>query len=348
MQIEKNAAGAVRVAQHQIRYLSSKNFEVHVFADRIDKESVIACGGIPHKALLWKGTGHLRRVIFAWQAQRLAKKLRADLVIGHGDLQQQDVLFLHNTVHLAHELIHGAPLSSKHEMYRTHTPQLKDQRFKLLVANSQMMKRDLIKRFNIPENKITVAYPAINNQRFTVGTPEDRLRTRGELGISADTFLVGLVTSGNFKKRGLDLYLEAIKLLPATTRAKAKFVLAGKDAPPETDLITHLPIRSDVENYYRALDLFVLPARIEEFGLVVPEAAACGCDILISDTVGSGELFSAKNIKIHPLNAEILSRMMNEKILLTNPKDKNLIVDANLASEAQTEKVYDDIFKAYL
>lgn len=49
---------------------------------------------------------------------------------------------------------------------------------------------------------------------------------------------------------------------------------------------------SDVEHYYSALDLFVLPAHIEEFGCVVLEAMACSTLTLISERVGAGELLT--------------------------------------------------------
>lgn len=46
----------------------------------------------------------------------------------------------------------------------------------------------------------------------------------------------------------------------------------------------------EVEQYYAALDLFVLPAHIEEFGCVILEAMACSTLTLVSERVGAGEL----------------------------------------------------------
>lgn len=49
-----------------------------------------------------------------------------DVTVGHGDIQDQDVLTLHNCVFLASELIHQKPLDPKHEMALTHGPMLKN------------------------------------------------------------------------------------------------------------------------------------------------------------------------------------------------------------------------------
>lgn len=295
-QIEKTAAGAARIAHFQIKYFTERGCEVHVVGARINAAAVKKSGGIPHRAWSFGFTGRISRCLYAFQVELWAKLLKVDLVIGHGDLRYQDILFLHNCVHLAHECIHQKPLRISHEMYRTHTPQLKGKRFKLLVANSQLMRRDLEARFDIDNSMIRVIYPMVDTHKFSPVGPEERVQIRRELGFADGEFVVGLVTSGNFSKRGVDSFIEAIELIPAESRTRMRFILVGKDRPPKGILLQHLEIRDDVENYYRALDLFVLPARIEEFGLVVAEAMACGTPILVSQKVGCLELWEENKI----------------------------------------------------
>jgi glycosyltransferase involved in cell wall biosynthesis len=43
---------------------------------------------------------------------------------------------------------------------------------------------------------------------------------------------------------------------------------------------------------YRWADLLVMPSRFDSFGLVVPEALACGLPVLVSDRVGAGDLIT--------------------------------------------------------
>lgn len=198
MQIEKSSAGAARVAHHQIRWLRDHGFEVHLFADRVNVSAIQESGAILHRAWLWKGTGYLRRKLFSWQAARLVRKLKPDLTVGHGDIHEQDVLFLHNCVHLANELIEGRPLSKDHEMYRAHTPMLRTHSG-LIAANSQLMKKDLVERFQKDPRKIEVIYPAFDQKKFFAPSPFDKSQLKAEFNIPSEKFLIGLVTSGNFK-----------------------------------------------------------------------------------------------------------------------------------------------------
>jgi UDP-glucose:(heptosyl)LPS alpha-1,3-glucosyltransferase len=207
------------------------------------------------------------------------------------------VLCLHNSVHLAHELIHGKPLPESAEMWPIHTPQLRERRFRHLIANSHLMRNDLVQRFGIPGDQVTVVYPAYDDHKFSPVDAATRARLRAEFGVRDDERVVGLITSGNFKKRGVDIFFEALTRLPANLCATTRFWVVGKDTLPATPAgvrVEQMPVRTDVENYFRALDLFVLPARVEEFGRVQLEAMACGCPILSTAQVGASELLTGE------------------------------------------------------
>jgi UDP-glucose:(heptosyl)LPS alpha-1,3-glucosyltransferase len=161
-------------------------------------------------------------------------------------------------------------------------------------------------RFSIPDKDISVIYPAVDETQFRVLSKEIRESKRAALGVGADEFLVGLITSGNFKKRGVDRFFRAINLLPAEITNKCHFVFVGKDTlPPEfqqildsgpfKDRVKLLPLIDNVEEYFNALDIFVLPARIEEFGRVVAEAMACGAPVITTNWVGASELMEGKS-----------------------------------------------------
>lgn len=287
LQLHKNS-GSARTAYENIHYFKKRGYEVHVMAMTLDKKALEAEGAIPHKALPWiKSTGMWRRRWYNWQVQNLRKKLKPEITVGHGDILEQDVATLHNSVFLASELIHGKPLDPKAEMALTHGPLLKNQGFRKIIANSVLMKNDLVKRFQIAAEKIVVVYPALDTKVFHP-KPVSKL---------TDKVTVALVTSGNFKKRGLDLFSEAIDLLPAELKAKASFRVIGKDKPsfPVSSLIHFDPPQDNIEDYFRSIDVFVLPARIEEFGRVVIEAMGCGLPVITTDKVGAGELLEGES-----------------------------------------------------
>lgn len=356
LQLHKTAAGAMRNTFEHIRYFKALGHEVHVICDLIDKEAVRKEGAIPHATLKWPGTGKIRRKFYDLQVQTWIKWHKPDLVVGHGDLSQQDVLCLHNSVHLAHELIHGTALPESAEMYPIHTPQLKDRRFKHLIANSHLMRNDLIQRFDIPGNMITVVYPAYNDHQFNPVAGDKREALRAGFGVKHDELVVGLITSGNFKKRGVDVFFEALTLLPADLRARTRFWVVGKDklpAAPAGIKVEQMPVRKDVENYYRALDLFVLPARVEEFGRVQLEAMACGAPILSTAFVGASELLTgeARDYILPRVEAKLLAQSIEK--MLTSPellqRLSQLSVPAALpAAESRVAPLFDQVFKQFL
>lgn len=290
LQLHKSS-GSARTAYENIRYFMSRGFEVHVAAMTMDKEFIRSLGAIPHKTLPWiKGTGVLRRKWYNYQVQKLRAKINPEITLGHGDIQEQDVLTLHNCVFYASELINKKPLESEHEMAITHGKILKARNFRKMIANSKLMKDDTVKRFHVSPDRIQVVYPSLDTVTFfPKPTEKQTLKTRFNF---PDKVIVSLVTSGNFKKRGLDLFLEAINSLPEEIREQASFRVLGKDEKGQyqSPYLTFDPGLEDIENYFNAIDVFVLPARIEEFGRVVLEAMGCGLPVITTDKVGAAEL----------------------------------------------------------
>lgn len=361
--LEKTYSGATRTVYEQIKYFKAKGFEVHTVGELTNVEDITAAGAKSHKTFRWPWQKKFkRRLQFSNQAEKLAKDIKAELVIGHGDLQHQDVFLLHNCVHLAQEKIHGSKLSESHEMYQTHTPILKNQQFKRLIANSEMMKQDLVKRFNIPADKISVIYPAVDPAQFKVLPNRDEIRK--QLEIAEDEFLVGLITSGNFKKRGVDRFFKAINLLPAEVANKTHFVFVGKDklspeiqtvldSSPYKSRIRLLPIINNVEEYFNALDIFVLPARIEEFGRVVAEAMSCGCPIITTKWVGAAELLEGKSKEFiydgedNQELANLMEKLLQDSNLRNEIGQQNAKSAFNATEEAMFKR-YDEAYKEFI
>jgi UDP-glucose:(heptosyl)LPS alpha-1,3-glucosyltransferase len=318
LQLHKSS-GSARTAYENIRYFKSRGFEVHVATMTMDKELLESMGAIPHKMLPFiKSTGLTRRKWYNWQVQRLRKKLSPAMTLGHGDILDQDVLTLHNCVFLASELIEGKPLSPDHEMAMTHGGILNNHGFKKMIANSELMKRDTIARFRIDEKKIQVIYPALDTKTFYPKSLSEKTKLKERFQFP-DKVIVSLVTSGNFKKRGLDLFIQAIEALPPEIQDKASFRVLGKDESGkyQRPFLTFDPALSDIENYFNAIDVFVLPARIEEFGRVVLEAMGCGLPVITTDKVGAGELLTEGSAKfVRPSeNIQALTNALSELIL---------------------------------
>jgi UDP-glucose:(heptosyl)LPS alpha-1,3-glucosyltransferase len=90
-----------------------------------------------------------------------------------------------------------------------------------------MMKNDLVKRFGVDQNKAVVIYPEVNLSKFKVDNPSRvRQEWREKFNFKNDDFVIGLVTSGNFKKRNLGLLIKSFVEF-RKTHPKAKLFIAG-------------------------------------------------------------------------------------------------------------------------
>lgn len=158
---------------------------------------------------------------------------------------------------------------------------------KAIFAVSERLKKDYVENYNLPETRVFVAYPAVDDYMDFVPQP-----------IKND-FTIGSIAGSGLNKGG-PLLLLALRKLPKTCKLKARiifpkfyksffFKLSVKLLGLE-DRIELLPKQSDMQEYYKSVDCYVLPSLNEAFGLVVTEAASNFKPSLVSSTTGVREL----------------------------------------------------------
>lgn len=174
-----------------------------------------------------------------------------------------------------------------------------------LVAANPDERADLIWRQRTPTNKVCTVPPGVNLDRFSPGTPEQRLAARAELGLQPDEPTVLFV--GRIDPiKGIDTLLEATRLL-AQRRPVPTVVLIGGDldanghpsgalarvAAQAESLGIERHVRfvgakpqDQLPTFYRAADVVAVPSRYESFGLVAVEAMACGVPVVASRAGG--------------------------------------------------------------
>jgi glycosyltransferase involved in cell wall biosynthesis len=172
------------------------------------------------------------------------------------------------------------------------------------VAVSQAVKRNLVAKHGIPEDKITVIHgfvPTGQSALDNLGDP--RLLVRRELRIPRDARLV--CACGSIEPRkGPDLFLRVAHTLAKMEGApSAHFVwIGGKKERVEAmrkraqemsrpDLVHFIGRRADVSSYYAASDVFLLTSREDPFPLVMMEAALRGIPIVCFDHSGGAPEF---------------------------------------------------------
>lgn len=355
-QVEKST-GASRNAFEQAVALKALGYRVVILAERGRPELAERFGAKLVLLWRWPFKGAFRRFWFNRRVQAWCRHHRPAMLVSHGDVETPDVVYMHNCVHLANQCIHGHDLSPSHEVAAIHDHILKEGKFRRLAVNSRLMAVDLRDRYGINESQIEISYPGYDPEIFNVerATAGGSVRRR-ELGIEDDTRLIGLITSGNFTKRNVAGFVEMAAALNLRLPGRCRFLVVGKDdfaayqrqaeqAGIAECFIWRTTV-SDVETLYGALDIFVLPAHIEEFGRVALEAMACGTPVLLSSTTGAAELLEADHadliLESRDTQAwvDLLERMLslNEEELDTlGMKLGGLVVDYSYRK--QTEKL---------
>jgi glycosyltransferase involved in cell wall biosynthesis len=177
------------------------------------------------------------------------------------------------------------------------------------------------RRLGCAPDKLIFSPYCVDVAHFQPGE-EDRISvrdgTREELGISRDRKV--LIFSGKLSKRkGVDLLLAAVKLLPSTLRdtitilflgdgeLRAVLELQAKETPAVATNFVGFQNQTQLSRFYHAADLLILPSvRSETWGLVVNEALHHGLPCVVSEAVGcapdlivrqaTGEICESKSI----------------------------------------------------
>jgi UDP-glucose:(heptosyl)LPS alpha-1,3-glucosyltransferase len=165
-----------------------------------------------------------------------------------------------------------------------------------VVCVSQTVRRDVLRHFALPQERVHVVYNGIDLVRFAYRFRTlHRGRLRNEMGLGDKTVL--LFVGGGMRNKGI------FETLAAASRCGLDFELlvVGKDkrldafrGAAETMGISQrcrfVGPQPDVLPFYAVADIFVLPSHFETFGLVYLEALAMGIPILVSKAAGAAEL----------------------------------------------------------
>lgn len=153
---------------------------------------------------------------------------------------------------------------------------------------------------------------------------KDRKEIRQQLKVSEDQQVLGFVGSLTYSKNPVVL-LELMKALNKNTNryvlwiigdGPLRNVLEQKAKDENIQGVHFLGKRFDIEKYYSAMDLFVLPSNFEGYPLVGVEAQANGLPCLFSDHITKdiafsdhSQFFDTKNIEEGAQKAKHLLKM---------------------------------------
>lgn len=357
-------AGSSRIVLALVRSCAAAGHRVEVVADRLDAAAVRAAGGIPRYPLgnAWlQGLGRLlldRERLLALRAAAV-RRARADLVVGEGDIGRQDVLVVHNIIRREVEALGRAATSANEQAARAQEDDLQEHAFRLVIANSELTRREFARCFRCPAGRVAVVRPGHDPAQFSL---RDRAMLRDtvrrDLGLAAQDMLVAFVSSGHFQLRGVEVLVATLAQLPPAVTTHLRLLGVGSErntrllrdalvgAGSRVTVIGRPPLPA-IERYYHAADLLFHPALFETFGLVVEEAAACGTPVLTSRAVGAAELFDGDGaLAVAPAPDPVLFAPLLARLLL-EPALRQAVADSQRrAVKARTWPVYAAEFMA--
>jgi UDP-glucose:(heptosyl)LPS alpha-1,3-glucosyltransferase len=168
--------------------------------------------------------------------------------------------------------------------------------YRAVIACSNLVKRELMKYYNVPESDIVVISNGVDTEQFHPRNRDLFLeQVRARYGIGCEQTVL-LFVGHEFGRKGL---AAALRSLPVLKNKSVKLLVCGGDhADPFRQLARSLGVdrqvfflgaQPDVKKFYAASDVFVLPTLHEAFGLVITEAMASGLPVIVSKTAGAAE-----------------------------------------------------------
>lgn len=187
-----------------------------------------------------------------------------------------------------------------------------------IIAVSQNTKQDIIKIFNIPEEKVTVIYESANDIFKPVKGSESISKIKRKYGIPSKYILfVGTIEP----RKNLIRLIEAFNLVKTRKNINYKLVIVGKKGWMYEDVFNsikelgleneivftdYIP-EKDLVYIYNGADIFVYPSLYEGFGLPPLEAMSCGVPVVTSNTSSLPEVVGKAAVLIDPYDVKQLS-----------------------------------------
>ena len=218
-----------------------------------------------------------------------------------------------------------------------------------LVVVSSNLAAELMKFYKVPAEKITVLESAVDTMRFTKKGEEINL------GFEEGSIVVG--NGGRLSKRkNIDILIKALAILPP----HYKLILWGSwDEELKAKMMDYISAKNlwsrikyagsvnyfEVDRYYRAVDVFVLPSSYEGLPKVVVEALSCGCKVLASGFNIDKDIPDLTVMNVDSLSPTFLAdEIINAVGKAENYAQTTKILDENYSWKSKAEnleKIYD-------
>jgi UDP-glucose:(heptosyl)LPS alpha-1,3-glucosyltransferase len=302
-----NYGGAEQFVSGYTNQLASMGHVVHIFANQWTPPNHPNIK--IHSVRAIKRNSFLRVLSFAWFALQSIRSESFDIVQSHERIWRQDIYRAGDGCHrewlerrsrylplikrffFRFSLFHQLILGLEKRIFE-------NGECKKIIAISKMVKRDILKHYQLPEDRVRVVYNGVDLHRFNPSnTKTFRSEIRQQLRISDEEVMILFVGSG-FERKGLEYLIKSIQYIK---QENWRLVLVGKgkwkryldfSSKENRGKITYLGPIDEIEKLYAAADFFILPSIYEPFGNANLEALASGLPIITSRNSGVAEIIT--------------------------------------------------------
>ena len=210
-----------------------------------------------------------------------------------------------------------------------------------IIANSKMIREQIIDEYNIDPTKIKVIYNGISHCKIDYKASWEKLSS--EFHLQMNTKIILFVGSG-FKRKGVDEFLQILSKLEyqdfkAFIVGKEKKMNSYRFRANELGLKEKVFFTGSIRNvndFYVVADVFILPTRYEPFSNVILEAMSFGSIVFTTKQNGAHEIISDEFIMSHSEDFSVVNKidaLLNDPVLLNKHKELNIKVAKNYTIE---------------
>jgi UDP-glucose:(heptosyl)LPS alpha-1,3-glucosyltransferase len=288
--------------------LARRGHEVHIFAHEWAGASTD--GVTVHRVPMMRAFSFLRAWSFARNCRAAVGRESFDVVFSFERTLRQDVYRAGDGCHrewleqrrkfasplkrftLRLNPLHAVMLSLEKRVFSP-------QHTKLVIANSHRGKAEIVGHYKFPASRIRVIYNGVDCEKFSpVCREKFRAEVRARLGIGTADFAALFVGSG-WERKGLEFAIRAV----ARDKRKSFLLVVGRDRNEAKyralarrlgvgERVKFTGTTKEMEQFYGAADVLVLPTIYEPFSNVCLEAMACGLPVITSRANGVAELIA--------------------------------------------------------
>jgi len=306
----RGPGGAEATLQHLARGLVAAGHRVTVYGAGPDPQTAQVLGGevgyVP--VPVWGGkTGRL--LAYALNTRRLLRQAEPDVVFSlertlyqhvyragdgcHREWLSRRAATLSPWARLAYGLspFHRVMLWLEKRLFTA--PELKR-----VVANSRLVKAEIVRHFHFDPGKIKVVYNGLDHRIFRPAPEGERRSLRRRLGVPEGASIILFLGSG-YDRKGLPYLFEALRHLKDE---RVLLWVVGKDRVPRFEkLAERVGVghrvrfwgpQAEVASFYQAASVLALPTLYDPLSNVVLEALGCGCPVLTTPANGALEFIT--------------------------------------------------------